>query len=164
MIEIPTATVKDTDAIRKIALPSWQHTYSSILSAPQLSFMLQKIYNAERLKTEIEAANPIYLLLQEDGVSKAFAAYAPRMENEAVYKLHKLYCLPEEKGKGFGKALLKEVEQRMAAAGKKTLELNVNKFNPTKSFYEKMGFEVSYEEDIPIGEYWMNDYVMRKQY
>ena len=25
-----------------------------------------------------------------------------------------------------------------------------------------MGFSVAYEEDIPMGKYWMNDYVMRK--
>jgi len=25
-----------------------------------------------------------------------------------------------------------------------------------------MGFTIAYEEDIPIGPYWMNDYVMRK--
>ena len=47
-------------------------------------------------------------------------------------------------------------------AGKETLDLNVNRHNKAKNFYEKMGFQVAYEEDIPIGKYWMNDYVMRK--
>jgi hypothetical protein len=48
-------------------------------------------------------------------------------------------------------------------AGKHTLDLNVNRYNKAKSFYEKMGFAVAYEEDIPIGKYWMNDFVMRKE-
>jgi hypothetical protein len=26
-----------------------------------------------------------------------------------------------------------------------------------------MGFAIAYEEDIPIGPYWMNDFVMRKE-
>jgi hypothetical protein len=38
----------------------------------------------------------------------------------------------------------------------------VNRYNNAKSFYEKMGFAIVREEDIPIGPYWMNDYVMRK--
>jgi ribosomal protein S18 acetylase RimI-like enzyme len=59
--------------------------------------------------------------------------------------------------------LLQEVEKAILAKGKNILELNVNKYNPAKDFYEKMGFEVAYEEDIPIGPYWMNDFVMRKK-
>jgi ribosomal protein S18 acetylase RimI-like enzyme len=39
--------------------------------------------------------------------------------------------------------------------------LNVNRYNPAKDFYEKLGFKIILEEDIPIGQYWMNDYVMR---
>jgi hypothetical protein len=43
------------------------------------------------------------------------------------------------------------------------LELNVNRHNPATVFYQKMGFEIVYSEDIDIGQgFWMNDYVMRK--
>lgn len=59
--------------------------------------------------------------------------------------------------------LITEVIDNTISAGKHTLDLNVNRYNKAKSFYEKMGFQVAYEEDIAIGPYWMNDYVMRKQ-
>jgi ribosomal protein S18 acetylase RimI-like enzyme len=39
--------------------------------------------------------------------------------------------------------------------------LNVNRNNEAKEFYKKLGFKIIREEDIPIGQYWMNDYVMR---
>jgi diamine N-acetyltransferase len=55
------------------------------------------------------------------------------------------------------------VAQKTLDAGKHTVDLNVNRHNKAKSFYEKMGFVVAYEEDIPIGSYWMNDYAMRKE-
>jgi ribosomal protein S18 acetylase RimI-like enzyme len=44
------------------------------------------------------------------------------------------------------------------------LDLNVNRNNQAKHFYEKIGFNVIREEDIPIGPYWMNDYVMRIEF
>ena len=59
--------------------------------------------------------------------------------------------------------MIDEVCRRVLAAGKHTLDLNVNRHNKAKSFYEKMGFTIAYEEDIPIGDYWMNDFVMRKE-
>ena len=93
-----------------------------------------------------------------------FAAYSPRSEDQDIYKLHKLYCLPAEHGKGYGKTLIQAVEQAVTSAGKKILELNVNRHNKAKSFYEKQGYSVIYEEDIKIGNgFEMNDYVMRKE-
>ena len=59
--------------------------------------------------------------------------------------------------------MIEEVSKRVLDAGKHILELNVQRHNKAKNFYEKMGFSVAYEEDIPIGPYWMNDYVMRKE-
>ena len=40
----------------------------------------------------------------------------------------------------------------------------MNKYNKAKTFYESCGYHVHYEEDIPIGPYWMNDYVMRTEF
>ena len=52
----------------------------------------------------------------------------------------------------------------MKAKGGTTLQLNVNRQNNAKEFYEKMGFAVIGEEDIDIGSgYYMNDYIMEKK-
>ncbi len=125
--------------------------------------MLDKIYDLNSIRTQISTGSQTYILLSENGAPQGFAAFGPRPEHPEVYKLFKLYCLVETKGKGYGKALINEVEQRVLRAGKTILELNVNKYNPAKTFYEKMGYEVIYEEDIPIGDFWMNDFVMRKE-
>jgi GNAT superfamily N-acetyltransferase len=125
--------------------------------------MLTEIYSAEKISAQIRDNLQTYLLLIEDEQPVAFAAYSPRIEDPEIFKLHKLYCLPETQGKGYGKVLINEVADRTQKAGKHTLDLNVNRHNKAKTFYEKMGFQVVYEEDIPIGEYFMNDYVMRKE-
>ncbi|RZK15387.1 MAG: GNAT family N-acetyltransferase, partial [Hymenobacter sp.] len=51
---------------------------------------------------------------------------------------------------------------RAQQAGGRTLELNVNRHNPALAFYERQGFAQHREEDIAIGPYWMNDFVLRK--
>jgi len=163
MPAIRVATVDDVETIRQLADAIWWPTYGAILSPEQLNFMLAEIYSTEKITSQITQGEQIYLLLIEGGDPVAFAAYSPREENANIYKLHKLYCLPSTQGKGYGKLLVDKVCADVLAAGKNILELNVNRYNPSRYFYDKLGFVVMYEEDVPIGPYWMNDYVMRKE-
>jgi GNAT superfamily N-acetyltransferase len=162
MFHIRQATTTDVETIRQIADETWWAAYGPILAHEQIAFMLGEIYSAEKVTDQITNNLQTFLLLIEDEQPVAFAAYSPRDEDPEIYKLHKLYCLPSTQGKGYGKILIDEVCKRTLADGKHTLDLNVNRYNKAKSFYEKTGFEVVYEEDIAIGPYWMNDYVMRK--
>jgi len=163
MYNIRPATVADTEIIRSIAGEAWWHAYASILSREQIAFMLVDIYAADTISTLLETGKQQFLLLMEEDRPVAFAGYAPRQENPEVYKLHKLYCLPKSQGKGYGKALINAVIDQVKQAGKSVLELNVNRYNKSCAFYQRMGFNIAYEEDIAIGPYWMNDYVMRKE-
>jgi ribosomal protein S18 acetylase RimI-like enzyme len=161
MYSIRDADINDVEAIRHIAQQTWWPTYSPILSAEQISYMLSVLYSADKISSQLSTGEQSFFLLLEGDIAVAFAGYSPRDENPDVYKLHKLYCLPQTQGKGYGKIMIDEVCRRVIKAGKRTLDLNVNKYNKAKTFYEKMGFYVIAEEDIPIGDYWMNDYVMR---
>ena len=163
MYTIRKATADDAQTIRDLAEKTWWVAYSPILEEKQISFMLNEIYDIDKLRHQLENNTQTFLLLTEGEKPVAFAAFSPREENCEVYKLHKLYCLPETQGKGYGKILINEIMSETLKAGKHLLDLNVNRYNKAKTFYEKMGFEVIYEEDIPIGPYFMNDYVMRKQ-
>jgi len=163
MYAIRTATTNDVETIRDIAEKTWWPTYGPLLETEQISYMLGELYPAEKIRFQIENATQTYILLEEDSRAVAFASYSTREENPEIYKLHKLYCLPETQGKGFGKILIDTVVQKTLDAGKHTLDLNVNRLNKAKILYEKKGFAVAYEEDIPIVKNWMNDYVMRKE-
>jgi GNAT superfamily N-acetyltransferase len=157
------ATTADVETIRQMAKKIWYETYLSILTQEQLDYMLTEIYSTEKLTQQISNNEQTFLLVIEDEQIVAFAAYSPREEDPDIYKLHKLYCLPATQGKGYGKLLINEVSAKVLAVGKHLLELNVNRYNKAKSFYEKMGFKVMYEDDIAIGPYWMNDYIMRRE-
>jgi len=163
MVRIRTATINDIEIIRNIAQDVWWPAYSSILSKEQIAYMLELFYTTEIIGRQIQTGQQEYLLLEADGIPVGFASYAPRDENPGVYKLHKLYCKVQVHGKGYGRQLMHAVEDSVKRKGGVRLELNVNRYNPAKMFYEKSGYTILYEEDIDIGNnYLMNDYVMGK--
>lgn len=161
MIRITDASTNDISVIRDIAEAAWWPTYQSILTPGQIRYMLDQIYAPDVLQTLITNGSQHFILLWERSHCVGFASYAPREAEPHIVKIHKLYVLPACHGKGYGKRLVEEIKTRVASTDGAALELNVNRFNVAKQFYERVGFRVVREEDIPIGPYWMNDYVMR---
>jgi diamine N-acetyltransferase len=161
MVRILHATLKDIPVIRNLAEETWWPTYSPILNVEQIRFMLDTIYGEHELKNIITKGSQTFIILQDEKGPQGFASYALRSDDQSVCKLHKIYVLPENHGKGYGKALIAEVKQRAMNLGAGILDLNVNRSNPAISFYQKQGFKIIKEEDVPIGPYWMNDFVMR---
>lgn len=163
MYTIREATINDIETIKQLAHEVWWPTYSSILAADQIEFMLADRYSTEALTKQMTNGEQTFLLLIEGKMPLAFAAYSPDEKDNEIYRLHKLYSLPATQGKGVGKALLQAVFERVKAKGKKVIELNVHRQNPALGFYQKMGFVIAYEIDIPFDKYVLNDYIMRKE-
>jgi ribosomal protein S18 acetylase RimI-like enzyme len=161
VVKILQASPRDIPAIQSMAEETWWPTYSPILGSEQIRYMLDAIYSAEALQKVMENGSQTFIILHDDNGNQGFASYGLRPENPHICKLHKIYVLPENHGKGYGKMLIEEVKNRIKAMHVYTLDLNVNRYNQAKSFYEKTGFKVIGEEDVPIGPYWMNDYMMR---
>ncbi|MHA6249360.1 N-acetyltransferase family protein [Pontibacter sp. CAU 1760] len=158
---IRTASLADVPTIMQLAEDTWGPTYSSILSPEQISYMYDAIYSADALTEQMQQGQT-FLLLMEAEHPLGFAAYSVKDQNEGIYKLNKIYLLQSVQGKGYGHALLEAVEENVRKLGGSVLDLNVNRHNKAKQFYERCGYQVHQQEDIPIGPYWMNDYVMRK--
>jgi ribosomal protein S18 acetylase RimI-like enzyme len=160
-ITLTPASEKDIPELRALALATWEPTYKNILSREQLLFMQKEIYNEASLAKQMQNGQQFYIIQQEEN-AVGFLSLTLINPGEQRYKLNKLYLLPEMQGKGLGKSALEAAEKTVGKKGGKVLELNVNKYNPAKAFYERCGFSVIREEDIPIGIYWMNDFVMAK--
>src|SRR5690606_38845015 len=164
MITIRDGGIEDIATIQGIAEKTWWPAYSSILSADQIEYMLDAIFGTTPLHEVNQSGSQQFILLFENEHPRGFASYSPRPDNPSVYKLHKLYVLPEDQGKGYGRKLIDTIISRLQSKGMHILDLNVNRYNKAKDFYEKAGFRILHEEDIPIGPYWMNDYVMRIEF
>lgn len=161
MVKILDATTQHIPIIQDLAERTWRTTYAELLSKDQLEFMLRTIYSFESLASVMENGSQHFILLIENETYLGFAAYGTRPENPTINKLYKLYLLKETQGRGLGRILLDEVKERTQKSGVKTLELNVKRDNPAKAFYERCGFSVLKEENIPFGPYVLEDYVMR---
>ena len=122
--------------------------------------MLQLFYSPASLRRQMKEEKQLFLMVEEGEEAVGFAAWSPA-EEPGVFKLNKLYVQTGRQGKGMGKALLEFIFDNVRSRGGKILRLNVNRYNKARQFYEKMGFVVVREEDVPIGNnYFMNDYVM----
>ena len=162
-MEIIKANETHIPAIIAIANITWQDTYKNIITQEQISYMLNLFYTQNTLRSQMQdPLHHFWVLLQHDEV----LGYAHCIEdkNEAtVFKLSKLYVLPQYQGKGIGKCLLFFIENECYELKKNIITLNVNRQNPAKDFYLKMGFEIVKEVDIPLDKYWLNDYIMEKK-
>lgn len=156
------ATEKDIPVIQDLARRSWEKAYSAILSPEQIEYMLGTMYSRSEISEHLK--NPdyhYYLIFDEINHSfEGFIGYEHGYE-DLTTKLHRIYLVPESKGKGFGKAALDFLKEKVAKGNDRKIILNVNKSNPAKKFYESQGFRVYNDVILNIGNgYIMDDYEM----
>jgi GNAT superfamily N-acetyltransferase len=159
-IKIIPATIKDIHVIQKLAYQIWPPTYSQILTKEQIEYMLDFLYSLKALEEQMENLRHKFIIACDLTQPVAFASYSFPFE-PSVCKLHKLYALPEQQGKGLGRLLIDHIIYEIKLLGAIALQLNVNRQNKAKNFYEHLGFSIIGEENIDIGNgYFMTDYIM----
>ena len=158
MYLIRPATVDDIPLIRELCMQVWPQTYASILPQQQIDFMLEWMYSPASLQQQIQSGVH-YLLCYDDATPAGFSAFVD--QGLGKFKMEKLYVLPAWHGKGAGRFIITTIVDLVTAAGAQSLQLQVNKKNIAKGFYEKLGFCVTQAAVFDIGNcYVMDDYVM----
>ncbi|WP_316790035.1 GNAT family N-acetyltransferase [Pedobacter frigoris] len=162
MIVLRRAKETDIASIQDLANRTWRVAYAEYLSVEQIEYMLEKMYNTGELLSQLQQGHT-FLVAQEGEDDLGFAGFSLIDPENNIYKLHKLYVLPETHGKGVGKVLMNEVINLIKDKGARALQLNVNRNNKAADFYKKAGFEIKETVDLHIGDgFYMNDYVMEK--
>lgn len=163
MIYLRKAKEEDLPIIRALAEQTWPTAYGDIIAQEQITYMLEKMYSKGELLEQMQQGH-IFLIASELNDDVGFAGFSVINHDTHTFKLHKLYVLPKMQGKGVGKILMNEVVDQIKALGGKFLQLNVNRKNKAKDFYEKAGFKIKETVDLDIGNgFYMNDYVMEKK-
>jgi len=123
--------------------------------------MLEYMYSPASLEKQINEGSQ-FIFVYEDGEPVGFAAYL--LKGHGIYKLDKIYILPSQQGKGTGRFVIDHIINEIRKEGATALQLQVNRMNKAKSFYEKFGFVVIDYREFDIGNgHVMDDYVMEKK-
>ena len=159
-ISIRPAETDDINTIGFLAQQIWPVAYDGIVPPDQLQYMLNLFYSPASLRNQMVQERHQFLLVEQGEEAIGFASWGA-MQEPGVFKLHKLYVLPGQQGKGLGRSMLQYIFGAIGPEGATVLRLNVNRFNKARQFYEKLGFRVTGEEDVAIGNnYFMIDYIM----
>jgi ribosomal protein S18 acetylase RimI-like enzyme len=161
-LEIKKASPKDIPLIRQLCFSIWPQTYASIISQEQIDYMLELMYSEEALLKQMTEEANRFIIVYDNHIPVGFASYG-KVET-TTWKLHKIYILPTQQGKGTGKFVIDYIISTIRLKGATSLQLQVNRHNNAKTFYERIGFSILKTADFDIGNgYFMNDYVMEKK-
>lgn len=161
MLSIRNASMADIPLIRELTFKVWPQTYSAIITKEQIDFMLEMMYSEASLTDQMNNGNQ-FIIINDTNEPVGFAAY--QEIEPSLFKLHKIYILATQQGKGTGKFLINHIIHIMKQLGAVSLQLQVNRDNKARFFYEKNGFTIIQEADFDIGNgFFMNDYVMEKK-
>lgn len=156
------ATTADIPSIIEVQKQTWWVTYEPIIGKEQCDYMFEIQYAESSLTHQMEEEGHQFILLLNNETICGFASLS-RISDKGAYKLHKIYVTPPYQGSGGGRFLLKAAENLVRELGGSELKLNVNRMNPARHFYERAGYSILHTVDIPLGEFWMNDYVMGRK-
>lgn len=160
-MNIREATRADIPLIQVIAQATWPVCYAGIIGPEQIAYMLELMYGTPALEAQFGPKGHRFLIAEKEGPPIGFAGFEHGYNGSERTRLHKLYVLPGVKGSGVGHALLAAALAAARKHGDTAMELNVNKRNPAKHFYERHGFVVERDEVLDIGQgYVMDDHVM----
>jgi ribosomal protein S18 acetylase RimI-like enzyme len=122
--------------------------------------MLEYMYSAASLQKQMSDGSQ-FIFVYDDDQPVGYAAYL--YKGHGVYKLDKIYVLPSQQGKGTGRYVIDYIIDEIKREGGSALQLQVNRNNKAKSFYDKLGFVVIDYQEFDIGQgHVMDDYVMEK--
>jgi len=156
---VKKATLADIPLIRQLTFAIWPQTYRDLLTPAQVEYMLELIYSEPALHQQIAVDGCTFIIIYDNGEPVAFASYSETKPQ--VWKLHKIYVLASQQGKGTGKFIIEYIVDEIKLQHAKALQLQVKRDNPAQHFYTKLGFTIIESADFDIGNgYFMKDYIM----
>lgn len=160
-LSITKVTEDAIPLIRELTYQVWPQTYRGILSDEQVAYMLDLMYSEDSLRSQM-AEGSQFIIVYDHAEPVGFASYQ-RLTPD-TYKLHKIYILPSQQGKGTGRFLVSYILNEIKKEGGTSLHLQVNRNNKAKQFYERLGFTQIEQIKLDIGKgYFMDDYIMEKK-
>lgn len=162
MINFTSITQNNFQLVFNLASEIWNDNYKGIISQQQIDYMLNMMYNPERLQKDLDEGFQWELITKNDNIV-GYLAYVLKTDNRVF--LSKIYLKTNAQGLGIGKKALLHVINYSENQQSTAVYLTVNKSNEKGiRAYNKTGFKIIAEEITDIGNgYVMDDYVFEYQ-
>ncbi len=136
----------------------WNDNYSDMITQDQIDYMLDMMYNPERLQKDLDDGYQWEFIYHNNSLV-GYLAYVMKNDNRVF--LSKIYLKTTAQGLGLGKLALNRVKEYAKTNDCKAVYLTVNRGNEKGiRAYKKVGFKIIGEENFDIGNgYVMNDYI-----
>jgi GNAT superfamily N-acetyltransferase len=156
---VPVHNEVQIAAVVALAGEIWPEHYLSIIGQAQVDYMLARFQSDAAIAEQLKSGDE-YFLLQHQQRNIGYAAIRMQRDMAGVF-VSKLYLLKAVRGHGLGRAAMHALAQLALLRDVRTLWLTVNKHNPARYAYERMGFVTIAEVVADIGGgYVMDDYKM----
>lgn len=150
------ATAADAPALARIEVDTWHAAYADIVPAVALAALSYEEQERRFADTIGHPAAETIALVAEDttGTVVGYALGGPARDDEGDYEgeLYAIYLRQEHQGQGRGHQLLREIAERLAGSGRRSLIVWVLADNfPARCFYEAHGGRLLREQPIELG-------------
>jgi diamine N-acetyltransferase len=147
-IKIRRAAIEDAEMLTELAYQTfWDAFHEHPANAPEdLADYMEKAFNAEQTRSELEDERSIFLILEIDGETAGYAKVMIGNLEDGIsakrpIELNRLYSRQEFLGKGVGQRLMDECFKIAKENDCDVMWLGVWEFNPrAHAFYKKNGF------------------------
>src|SRR6188474_2361298 len=124
MLSIKNAEIKDIPLVRQLCFKVWPQTYTGIITDEQIEYMLKMMYSEESLMNQMTEQHCQFIFVYDDEHPVGFASFSEI--EPTIFKLHKIYVLPDQQGKGTGKFVIDHIINAIKKKGARALQLQVN--------------------------------------
>jgi ribosomal protein S18 acetylase RimI-like enzyme len=133
--------VNDADAIERVRTDTWRDAYRGVVPDKVLDRLA---YDATRRRAYMSAlpADQFVLVAEGDGAVVGFCVGGRSRTPDDPFagEVYAIYVLPEQHGRGIGRALLQRAAQELLDRGLASMLIWVLRENaPSRRFYERMG-------------------------
>jgi ribosomal protein S18 acetylase RimI-like enzyme len=129
---------------RLYASTRWDELAPAAWSDAEKSTFLDMQFHAQHAHYQQHYPAADWLVILRDG-EPIGRLYIVRWQRE--HRLIDIAFMPEHRGQGFGTALMRDLMDEAAAAGK-PLSIHVEKFNPAMRLYRRLGFVTAEDKGV----------------
>jgi GNAT superfamily N-acetyltransferase len=147
--------------VADLARAIWNEFYVPLIGQAQVDYMLDRFQTVDAITAQLREGYEYYVL-RRDGSPIGYCAVQPQPAERALF-LSKFYLRRDARGAGTGRETVAFVERLARERGLCSIWLTVNKRNPSRHAYERMGFRIVADVTMDIGDgFVMDDHRMEK--